>query len=202
MEVRLRSKASRASAIVRVSDVADVLGEDPHLAAALADVTLFPAPSPGTERTLTQNELRGLLGLSGVERGDVVITGSEAVTIAGQTTAASHAHGKRPLAVSGVKQALFETPVAHPKPPAARPANLPEPKPAEPRPLVERGTTVTVSAKAAGVRITTSGRALQAGALGDSIQVELTDNKQRVLAAITGPEAVEVAAATVAAAGR
>ena len=42
------------------------------------------------------------------------------------------------------------------------------------------------------IRITTSGKALEAGTAGEAIGVELADNKQRVLARITGPQMVEV----------
>ena len=61
-------------------------------------------------------------------------------------------------------------------------------------PVVEKGAIVTVSARAAGVKITTSGKALDDGSTGESIGVELADSKQRVLARVSGPQTVEMTA--------
>jgi flagella basal body P-ring formation protein FlgA len=193
VEVRLRSTASSTSRIIRLSDVAEVLGEA-EIATALADVALCPAPAAGHERTLTQAEVRGLLLLSGLERNDCVVTGSESVTVAGSTSAAAGARPRQPLIASGVRQAIFE---ADPSASASRPVKPvskegPAPPAANAPPLVERGATVTVNARTAGVRITTSGKALEAGKAGDSINVELADSKQRILATVVGVQAVEV----------
>jgi flagella basal body P-ring formation protein FlgA len=59
-------------------------------------------------------------------------------------------------------------------------------------PLVDRGAIVTVIARTAGVRITATGKALDSGAAGEAINVELADSKQRVLARITGQQSVEI----------
>jgi flagella basal body P-ring formation protein FlgA len=60
--------------------------------------------------------------------------------------------------------------------------------------LVERGAIVSVHARAAGVRISTSGKAIEAGSTGDFVRVELADSKERVVARVVGPQEVEVAA--------
>src|SRR5690349_15264730 len=86
-EVRLRSTATSSSRIVRLADVAEILGE-PGIAGALADVALCPAPAAGQQRTLSQEEVRGLLLLSGLERKDCIVTGSESVMVTGSTSAA------------------------------------------------------------------------------------------------------------------
>jgi Chaperone for flagella basal body P-ring formation len=199
VEVRLRSTATAAAAVVRLADVAEILGDDAHVAAALAEVSLCPAPGPGNERLLSQHDVRQLLALSGVERGDVLVTGSESVTVTAESSTASRSLAKRPLVATGVRQALFAEKSdasrgPQPHKPAANPAAPPlaEAKPVAALPLVDRGATVTVQARAAGVRITTSGKALDAGAAGDTINVELADTKQRVLAHVTGQQAVEV----------
>ena len=199
VEVRLRSTAAAAAAVVRLADVAEILGDDAHVAAALATVSVCPAPSPGSQRILTQHDVRQLLALSGVERGDVSVTGSESVTVTAESSQVSKSLGKRPLVASGVQQALFAAAADSRRQPlkthAAKPIAAPpaDPKPAAAAlPLVDRGAVVTVQARAAGVRITTSGKALDAGVAGDTISVELADNKQRVLAQVIGPQVVEV----------
>src|SRR5689334_20355340 len=67
-EVRLRSAAGCSAAVVRVADVAEVFAEDARIANALAEITLCPAPGPGSTRTLSQSEVQQLLALSGVDR--------------------------------------------------------------------------------------------------------------------------------------
>jgi flagella basal body P-ring formation protein FlgA len=57
---------------------------------------------------------------------------------------------------------------------------------------VERGSSVSVYARAAGVRIATSGKALAHGAAGETISVEMEGGKQRVQAKVVAPQAVEV----------
>ena len=58
--------------------------------------------------------------------------------------------------------------------------------------IIHRGDKVTIRSLAAGVSITTSGKATQDGALGESIAVELEDPKRQILAKVTGPLGVEV----------
>jgi flagella basal body P-ring formation protein FlgA len=195
-EVRLRPTASCSSPIVRLTDIADVVAGDPRLAQALADIALCPAPNVGTERTLTQHDVRQLLAWSGVERGDCRVCGSEAVTLTVETALAATT-GKRPFLATGVRQALFTdaqdaTRVA--VRPAAAMQSTPLPKPPAAAPLVERGGSVTVIAKAAGIRITAAGKALETGREGDTVNVELADSKQRVLGRVSGPQTVELAA--------
>lgn len=201
-EVRLRSSAVSAGAVVRVEDVAEVLGDDRRLVAALADIPLCPAPAPGNVRALTQHEVRQLLALSGVESAQATVTGSEATAVSGGGAARTAVAAKRPLAAAGMRQALFETEEA---PSSSQPARPAAAKPAErsasdPKlaaiPLVDRGTSVTVQAKTAGIRITTTGKALEAGPMGATIAVEIHDAKQPVLARVVGPQTVEVTSAT------
>ena len=193
-EVRLRSSAVCSTSVVRLGDVAEVAG-DSNIAGALADVTLCPAPAPGQQRTLTQEEIRRLLTFSGLERKDCIVTGSEAVTISGAPTTAQSGRARQPLFASGVRQAIFEGEAgqadrAKPIKPAA--SEVATPAEASKATLVERGATVAVAARTAGVRITTSGKALEAGKAGDSINVELADTKQRILATVVGVQSVEV----------
>jgi hypothetical protein len=197
-EVRLRSAAGCSAAVVRVADVAEVFSQDPRIGNSLAEITLCPAPAAGGKRVLTQAEVQELLALSGVDRKTTNVTGSETVTIIGEGTARSAAGGKRPIVASGVRQAAFEAEIEANRRPSTRvivkPSidDLPEDKDGKTPPAVEKGAIVTVSARLAGVKITTSGKALDDGAAGDMIGVELTDGKQRVVARVNGPQLVEV----------
>ena len=59
--------------------------------------------------------------------------------------------------------------------------------------LVRRGETITVTARAAGVHVRTSVKALEDGAYGDAINVEtLEKNKQKILARVVGQQQAEV----------
>lgn len=58
--------------------------------------------------------------------------------------------------------------------------------------LVKRGELVRVSARAGGIRIRTQGKAASDGALGDLIEVTPFDSRERFMARVSGPQAVEV----------
>ncbi len=194
-EIRLRSTVNCTTAVVRLTDIADIVDAEPRLAQALAEVPICPAPAAGTERSLSQNDVRQLLAVSGLEYDRYRVAGHDAVTI--RFDAAAPAIARRPLIASGVRQAIFTQDVEE-KIKVVRPATATiAPAAAAPKSsaaaLVERNAVVTVIARTAGVRITASGKALEAGAAGDAINIELADTKQRVLARVTGPQTVELA---------
>jgi flagellar basal body P-ring formation chaperone FlgA len=196
-EIRLRSSAACATSVVRLADVAEVFGEDSRLATALSDIPLCATPAAGSQRSLSQHDVRQLLALSGVEIKTVQVTGSELVTVISQGASSSFPV-KRPMVAAGVRQAAFETDLQTGRKPSSRLVVKPSSEPSgdnlEPAapPLVDRGSTVTVHARTSGVRITTSGKALEAGTVGQTVSVELADSKQRVLAVVTGPQVVEI----------
>jgi len=198
-EVRLRSSAVCTSAVVRLNDVAEIYAEDRRLAQALAETPLCPSPQAGQPRSISQHELRQMLLVSGVEK-SVAVTGSETVSIASELGGRSALLPKRPLVASGVRQAAFEAEAEMNQKSTGRPSlKMPsvsstDNKPAPQAPLIDKGTGVTVHAIAAGVKVTTSGKALEPGAAGATIAVELADSKQRVQGRIVGPQTVEVAA--------
>jgi hypothetical protein len=201
-EVRLRSAAVCGGSVARVADVAEVFGSDHRVANALAEIPLCPAPAIGQTRVLTQDDVRQLLALSGVDHKTAKVTGSETVQITRESSPRSHSAAKQPLIASGVRQAMFEVesePAVTSKPvqPAAfnRPADA-DIKPIPSAPLVERGASLTVHARAAGVRITAAGKALDSGSLGDSVSVELIDTKQKVIGRVVAPQTVEISAET------
>jgi len=201
-EVRLRSSAVCASSVVRLADVAEIQAGEPQLAAALSDIPLCAAPAKGSERQFSQHDVRQLLALSGVEAAAVQVTGSETVTLLTKSsgTASISKRQRSPLATH--RQVAFEVEIAGnhgeisrqlaSKPSPTAPQSAEETKP--PR-LVERGALCTVHARAGSIRVTTQGKALQAGALGDTISLEMAETKERVLAKIVGSQIVEVAVA-------
>jgi hypothetical protein len=211
-EIRLHAQARCGSAVVRLGDVAEILSDDPHLAAILAEIPLRPAPAAGAALTVSRQEVRQLLLLSGVAPATLDLTGSDQVAIQ-HAPAVGPMAPRRGLVAEGVRQATLERELAaderaaladlrptrglRPVPPqvlarGASPSGEPAADAAD-RPLVERGAQVSVVARTAGIRVTTTGKALEAGKAGQRIQVELDDSKQRVLARVVGWQAVEVA---------
>ena len=190
-DVRLRESAHCAAAVVRLGDVAEIQADDPALAAALAEIPLCPSPSAGDEQMLTQHEVRQLLSLSGVARPDVQVTGSERVVIA-RGSALSSGSSVRGAAVSGVRQALFDRNVAKKIAPAAKSAPIRPEAPAAQVKLVERGSAVRVYARKGGAIVWDEGKALSAGAAGETIPIELQSGKEKKAAKVVALQTVEV----------
>ena len=199
-EVRLRSSAACTTSVVRVADVAEIFSGEQRVATALAEIPLCPAPAAGGQRTLSQDDVRRLLALSGVESGTALVTGSESVTVTSEPSMRSGSLPKRPLIAPGVRQATFEAEVNGHRKPMTQAASKPvttttsDAKLAASPPLVAKGAVVTVNARTAGVRITASGKALEEGTADEIISVELADTKQRVQGRVLGPQLVEVTA--------
>lgn len=189
-EVRLRSTVSCPATIVRLGDVAEFVESDPAVAADLAAVPLFPAPSAGKSRQLDRHHVRQLLAISGIDLMQITLTGSETVVIQGAAGLVARPASPNAGEQSSIRLASHETPVP------TRLQKLAEKteKPAEPT-LVKRGENVTVQSRAAGVRISTSGKALSDGVLGAEINIELADKRTKLLARVSGPQTVEVSTA-------
>ncbi|MEX2175236.1 MAG: flagella basal body P-ring formation protein FlgA [Pirellulaceae bacterium] len=186
-EIRLRADAESAGPIVRLGDVAEIEGELAAQGSVLADIALFPVPAKGASRILRRQELRQLLALCDVDLKGCQFSGAESVVI---QAAATH---DRIL----IRPALHLIPASShvrlvPKQPLAKPAAAEDEE--ELPPLVKRNSSVTVHARAAGVRITTSGKALAEGIHGESIPVELADSRERILARVIAPQVVEIRA--------
>lgn len=198
-EVRLRSSAVCTSSVVRLSDVAEVHAADQQLGDALADVPLCAAPAQGSERQFTQQEVRQLLAFSGVATAAVQVTGSETVTLLTEHRPTAPVIKRPRGAYSMHRQATFEAEIpisrdASVRRSEAKPMPLQETKAAASKPtrLVERGALCTVHARTGSIRVTTQGKALQAGTFGETISIEMADTKERVLGRITGSQIVEV----------
>jgi hypothetical protein len=197
-EVRLRSAAVCSGSVTRVADVAEIFAPDHRVADALADIPLCPAPAAGQSRVLSQDDVRQLLALSGVERKTATVTGSESVTISRDSSPRTSPTAKQPLVAGGIRQAAFEIePEAPLKSKNAQPAKFERPasdemKPIAEAPLIEKGASLTVNARAAGIRITAAGKAIDSGSMGEAIGVELIDTKQKVVCRIVGPQTVEI----------
>ena len=186
-EVRLHSVASCTATVVRLGDIAEIAADDPAIAEDLAAVPLFPAPTAGKSRQLDRNQVRQLLSISGIDLKQLSLTGSETVVVqSGAGDLASRTANRASGEPSAIRLSSLETeiPARRPKPAAAESVVLP--------PLVKRGESVTVHSRAAGVRITTSGKALSDGLLGAEIQIELADKRNKILARVAGPQTVEI----------
>jgi hypothetical protein len=199
-EVRLRSTVICEASIVRLGDVAEIHADDPALAASLSDIALLPAPTAGAARQLSQHQVRQLLAVSGVEMNGIAVTGSEAVLLQTESAALPARPKRKSPSIWHVQQASLEREESAKDMRLVRPASTAETAqtPQKPQPLprlVERGTEVTVCSRGAGVQVTTSGKALGHGTLGETVAIELADTRDRILARVVGPRAVEVGAA-------
>jgi flagella basal body P-ring formation protein FlgA len=58
--------------------------------------------------------------------------------------------------------------------------------------LIRRGDPVVVTAKAAGVRVSTTTKALAEGALGDLVPLEIAESREKLSAVVTGVRQAEV----------
>ena len=186
-EVRLRSRATCAATVVRLADIADIESDDPLVQDELAAIPLFPAPPAGRSRQLNRHEVRQLLAISGMDTATIAITGSELVMVEG----ASRNAASRPVqrrGPSAIRLASLEITDPASKPKTAATAPTPQPL------LVKKGETVTIHSRAAGVRVTMSGKALGDGTLGSEIAVELDDKRTKIQGRIAGPQTVEVRA--------
>lgn len=194
-EVRLRGEAICSGPVVRLADVAELDAGDSELAA----LPLFPAPAAGKPRLVRRQEIEQLLHLSGVTLRDCRFTGAESVLVhSGRELTAKTirrpAYQIVPAAAnivretagqkSSVQPASATVPV-HPAPAPAAAATAQEK-------LVARGQGITVRAIAPGVRITSPGKALADGALGDDITVELAENRLQIQGRVVGPQLVEI----------
>ena len=94
-EVKLRDRVAPKSSVVRLGDVAEVVGVDRQQSRRLAAVPLMPAPAPSTQRYLRKQEIADMIAASGFELGEVRFSGAQRVAIE---------------SASPVKQAAFETP--------------------------------------------------------------------------------------------
>lgn len=79
--IDVRSTASAASGLIRLSDVADIDAADPQLQRQLAAVTLGPVPAPGRKQRITQQTIRQRLLAHGINLSDIEFTGHSVVMI-------------------------------------------------------------------------------------------------------------------------
>lgn len=81
-EVVLREQVRVQHGVVRLSDVAEIAGQDLEVA-ELKSVRLLPAPRTSEQATITRQQLRELLSLSGIDAANYSLVGAEQVTITG-----------------------------------------------------------------------------------------------------------------------
>lgn len=200
-EICLRSEVICSGPLVRLADVAELDADNSELAA----IPLFPAPATGKPRLVQRQEIEQLLHLSDVPLRDCRVTGAESVFVhSGREVIAKTirrpAYQIVPAAANVVRETTRPQPSVQPAtattpiPPdtAATPVRPAPAAVVAPEKLVARGQGITVRAVAPGVRITSPGKALADGALGDDITVELAENRLQLQGRVIGPQLVEV----------
>jgi flagella basal body P-ring formation protein FlgA len=106
-ELRLRAQCAAERPLVRLGDVAEIVGGERAESDALAAVELFPAPAAHEQRSLGVRELQDLLLLRGVNLAQLRFSGSSQVLVLGQAPAdaAAGARAAAPLPAGMVRRA-------------------------------------------------------------------------------------------------
>jgi flagella basal body P-ring formation protein FlgA len=190
-EICLRNEAVCAGPVVRLSDVADLgdAGEE------LASLPLFPVPAAGKPRVAKRQEIEQLLRFSDVPLADCKLTGAESVVIHGGQKSVTKTLRRPAYQIVPASANIIRETGRPTQPAAAAAPAIPTAiaaKAETPEKLVARGQNITVRAVAPGVRITSSGKALADGALGDDVTVELADNRLQVQGRVAGAQLVEI----------
>jgi hypothetical protein len=86
-EIRLRADVTVDAAVVRLGDVAEVVGADPVTHAGIERVVLAPGPTPSRRRVLSGGEIRRALAYRGVDLETCRFTGAPAVVVFGRGAA-------------------------------------------------------------------------------------------------------------------
>ncbi len=102
-ELRLRSEARTTGSVVRLGDVADILGDGE--VQALAQIELAPAPAVGKQRTLTVREIQDTLERRGLNMLELRISGASQVNVVGFAEAAKQTPRSKVLPLSSMQQA-------------------------------------------------------------------------------------------------
>jgi flagella basal body P-ring formation protein FlgA len=86
-ELRLRAQYTAEGPVVRLGDVAEIVGGPPAQYDALAATELFPSPAPREQRCLGIRELQDLLVLHGVNLAGHQFSGASRVLVLGRAPA-------------------------------------------------------------------------------------------------------------------
>jgi hypothetical protein len=84
-ELRLRAQCTAEGPLVRLGDVAEIVGGDPAEAKTLAATDLCPSPAGREQRSLSVRELQDLLVLRGVNLVGHQFSGSSQVLVLGRS---------------------------------------------------------------------------------------------------------------------
>ncbi len=86
-DLTLREQATVSGPVIRLGDVADISASTSARLKNLVTTPLFPAPAPGTQRFLSQLQVRDLLVSRGIDITNLRIRGSKVVEIGNQPAA-------------------------------------------------------------------------------------------------------------------
>ncbi|NOY43025.1 MAG: flagellar basal body P-ring formation protein FlgA [Planctomycetes bacterium] len=86
-DLTLRERATVSGPVIRLGDVADISASTSTRLKNLVTTPLFPAPAPGTQRFLSQLQVRDLLVSRGIDITNLRIRGAKVVEIGNQPAA-------------------------------------------------------------------------------------------------------------------
>jgi flagella basal body P-ring formation protein FlgA len=95
VEIKLRERATPHGSVVRLSDVAEISGDDREQTRQLGALPLMPAPASGTERFLRKREIQDMLAAQSIEVGDFRFAGPEQVVLVASGVEVEASNGLR-----------------------------------------------------------------------------------------------------------
>jgi flagella basal body P-ring formation protein FlgA len=104
-ELRLRADAHSQGNVVRLQDVADILGAEASEAQSLGQIELVPAPAAGKQRPISIREIQDTLERRGVNMLQCHFTGASQVVVSGSSDSTSRAGKPKLLPASSMQEA-------------------------------------------------------------------------------------------------
>ena len=104
-ELRLRGDARAQGAMVRLGDVADILGAEPGEAQSLGQIELMPTPAVGKQHPLSVREIQDTLERRGVNMLVCHFTGANQVLVTGASDTSAKSKSKASIPNSSMQEA-------------------------------------------------------------------------------------------------
>ena len=82
-EIRLHSECRGENPVIALGDIATIHARDQETVDSLASLELFPAPTPGSQRFVSVNQIQDMLFRRGVNLAEHRLSGSSRVTVLG-----------------------------------------------------------------------------------------------------------------------
>jgi len=181
--ITLKKSARLISPRITLSQIAKV-SAPPDLAAKIASIDIGRTPLPGRGRLITRGYIKIRLRAAGIDPGAFTFEGPEVVEVLGPQPRLQ----PRPQSAPANRHSAQTLPSKGPLPGQSDRGTVNGPK--KHVVVVRRGEQVFVRASYGLVTVTATGRALEDGAVGDVIKIQVLRGK-RLLARITGPHQAE-----------